>query len=147
MNDTRTTVAQRYTHGMSRSTSLLRTGFLALVMALAACAVGTTDGDPSAGTAGTGNPSLPSPSTAPPVAAGDAGPDAPLADARTPDATPAADAAPSTSACPGYAAPAEAAACTCAAGKTCDANNCYGGYYCELTNVPPKCVRKPSSCP
>ena len=119
-------------------------------LALAACAVGTGAPDTTSDTANL--PSLPSPSNAAgPVSPADAaGLDAETThhDASAADAAPKADAAPTpTNACPGYAAPSEPAACKCAAGKSCDANNCFGGYYCELASTPPKCVRKPSSCP
>ena len=117
---------------------------------LAACAVGTGAPDTSSGTVDL--PSLPSPNNAAgPVSPSDAaGLDAETThlDGSCPDAALKGDAAPTpTHACPGYAAPTEPAACKCAAGKSCDPNNCFGGYYCELASTPPRCVRKPSSCP
>jgi hypothetical protein len=50
----------------------------------------------------------------------------------------------SGSACPGYAPPDMPAGCTCASGHTCPANNCYGGWYCELSDD--KCVAPPAQC-
>lgn len=133
---------------MRRTRPELTPGSILLVAALAttACAVGTTadtgPGDPS-----NAPPLDPPASTAKPVV--------PSTDASVTDAGKGADTsvpdtgAPDTStgACAGYAAPTVAAGCMCAAGKTCTANNCYGGYYCELTAIPPKCVPKPATCP
>ena len=123
-----------------------------LALPLAACAVGTGAPDTSSGTVDL--PSLPSPNNAAgpvsPSPSDAAGLDAETThlDGSAPDAALKGDAAPTpTHACPGYAAPTEPAACKCAAGKSCDANNCFGGYYCELASTPPRCVRKPSSCP
>jgi len=50
----------------------------------------------------------------------------------------------SGSSCPGYADPNTPAGCTCSSGHTCGANNCYGGWYCELSDD--KCVAPPSNC-
>lgn len=119
-------------------------------LALTACAVGTGAPDTSSGTVDL--PSLPSPNNAAgPVSPSDAaGFDAATThlDGSALDAALKGDAAHTpTNACPGYAAPTEPATCKCAAGKSCDANNCFGGYYCELASTPPRCIRKPSSCP
>ncbi len=49
-------------------------------------------------------------------------------------------------ACPGYALPDEAAGCTCPSGHTCTANNCYGGWYCDLSTT--RCVNPANvTCP
>ncbi|MBS2033062.1 MAG: metallophosphoesterase [Deltaproteobacteria bacterium] len=50
----------------------------------------------------------------------------------------------SGSSCPGYADPNTPAPCNCSSGHTCGANNCYGGWYCRLSDN--KCVAPPSSC-
>ena len=130
-------------HAKSWTRSFL---FLVAPAVVTACAVGT-GAENIDGQATTNLPSLPTPSTAAgPVSTADAsGHDASLPDAAEADAGHKADAA--TSACLGYAAPTETATCKCPAGKMCDANHCFGGYYCELTATPPKCVHKPASCP
>ena len=115
-------------------------------VALLACAVGSPDSQTEPDT--TNVPALPSPSS-PGERVPGSQPDAGGSDAdHTPEAS-----APETGAssakpgsCKGYAAPTETATCKCPAGKACGANNCYGGYYCELTTTPPKCVPKPASC-
>jgi hypothetical protein len=48
------------------------------------------------------------------------------------------------SSCPGYADPNTPASCNCASGHSCAANNCYNGYYCNLSTL--KCVPPPSGC-
>jgi len=123
-----------------------------LALPLAACAVGTGAPDTSSGTVDLPSPPSPNNAAGPvsPSPSDAAGLDAETThlDGSAPDAALKGDAAPTpTHACPGYAAPTEPAACKCAAGKSCDANNCFGGYYCELASTPPRCVRKPSSCP
>jgi hypothetical protein len=52
----------------------------------------------------------------------------------------------STASCPGFAPPTTPASCTCSAyaPETCTANNCYNGYYCELSDD--KCVKEPAGC-
>jgi len=124
------------------------------LVVVTACAVGTAAPDTTVDATGASNlPSLPAPTTAGgPASPGDASaPDAEVHPADAGGDAPAAqkpDAAPATG-CPGYAAPTQAAPCKCTAAKnkSCAANNCYGGYYCELTSTPAKCVPRPSSCP
>ena len=77
----------------------------------------------------------------------DAGAPPPVEDSAPPSPPPPSDdSGTSTASCPGYALPATPAACTCSAypGVTCAANNCYNGYYCELSDL--KCVKKPAGC-
>jgi hypothetical protein len=48
-----------------------------------------------------------------------------------------------TGSCPGYALPGDPASCPCGRPGSCAANNCYGGYYCRLSDL--KCVA-PVAC-
>jgi hypothetical protein len=59
------------------------------------------------------------------------------------DGGPGSDAGPGST-CAGYAAPDTPAGCSCASGHTCGANNCYGGYFCNLTTN--KCAAPPTGC-
>jgi hypothetical protein len=128
-----------------------------VVLALAACAVGTGDPfDPS--TAQSSTPVEPSPSSSPgdadaAPAHADASVDASLPrDAAVFDASPASPADASTEAaadaggsCADYAAPAVVAACHSCGSKPCQANGCYNGYWCDTLAT--KCLAKPAVCP
>jgi hypothetical protein len=147
---------------------------IALLAPLVACAAGTMSLDVASGPVGpesesndsgaaladtgTSTTNLPPPSstsTPPSDDAGSSSGDDSAAPTGEDSSAPVEDSAPpppppppvdSGSSCPGYAPPTTSAGCECSAtgSETCTANNCYNGYYCELSDN--KCVKKPSSC-